>query len=169
MPLVASTGPVLVRCWQHRPSTGPVLAHNGMFMGSEYGVVTGYSNKDHPRDTQDTVYIMSVCVCVLLNKHLITCRSNISASWGLNDFKIWADLVRSVWLPHNEALMSIAFLDFLRVFVHGPTFWILYVWFDHFDLPFAFYVFNGLITLGRANCVATDSVASLLESGNSKL
>ena len=62
MPLVASTGPALVRCWQHRPSTGPVLAHNGMFMGSEYGVVTGYSNKDHPRDTQDTVYIMSVCV-----------------------------------------------------------------------------------------------------------
>ena len=33
MPLVASTGPVLVRCWQHRPSTGPVLAHSGMFMG----------------------------------------------------------------------------------------------------------------------------------------
>ena len=31
MPLVASTGPVLVRCCQHRPSTGPVLAHNGMF------------------------------------------------------------------------------------------------------------------------------------------
>jgi len=30
MPLVASTWPVLVRCWQHRPSTGPVLAHNGM-------------------------------------------------------------------------------------------------------------------------------------------
>ena len=34
MPLVASTGPVLVRCWQRRTSTGPVLAHNGMFMGS---------------------------------------------------------------------------------------------------------------------------------------
>ena len=33
MPLVASTGPVLVRCCQHRSSTGPVLAHNGMFMG----------------------------------------------------------------------------------------------------------------------------------------
>ena len=33
MPLVASTGSVLVRCWQHRPSTGPVLATNGMFMG----------------------------------------------------------------------------------------------------------------------------------------
>ena len=33
MTLVASTGPVLVRCWQDRPSTGPVLAHNGMFMG----------------------------------------------------------------------------------------------------------------------------------------
>jgi len=33
MPIVASTGPVLVRCWQHRPSIGPVLAHNGMFMG----------------------------------------------------------------------------------------------------------------------------------------
>jgi len=31
MPLVASTGPVLVRCCQHRPSTGPVLAHTGMF------------------------------------------------------------------------------------------------------------------------------------------
>ena len=33
MPLVASTGPLLVRCWQHRTSTGPVLATNGMFMG----------------------------------------------------------------------------------------------------------------------------------------
>ena len=33
MPLVASTGPVLGQCWQHRPSTLPVLAHNGMFMG----------------------------------------------------------------------------------------------------------------------------------------
>jgi len=29
MPLVVSTGPVLVQCWQHRPSTEPVLAHNG--------------------------------------------------------------------------------------------------------------------------------------------
>ena len=26
MPLCASTGPVLVRCWQHQTSTGPVLA-----------------------------------------------------------------------------------------------------------------------------------------------
>ena len=35
MPVGASTRPVLVRCWQHRPSTGPVLAHNGaMFMGN---------------------------------------------------------------------------------------------------------------------------------------
>ena len=33
MQLCASTGPVLVRCWQHRTSTSPVLAHNGMFMG----------------------------------------------------------------------------------------------------------------------------------------
>ena len=33
MPLVASTGPVPVIFWQHWPSTGPVLAHNGMFMG----------------------------------------------------------------------------------------------------------------------------------------
>ena len=32
MPLVSSIGPVLVRCWQHWPSTGPVLAYNGMFM-----------------------------------------------------------------------------------------------------------------------------------------
>ena len=32
MPLCASTGPVLVQCCQHRPSTGPVLAHNGVFM-----------------------------------------------------------------------------------------------------------------------------------------
>ena len=29
MPVWASTGPML----QHRPSTGPVLAHYGMFMG----------------------------------------------------------------------------------------------------------------------------------------
>jgi len=33
MPLRASTGPVLVRCCQHRPSTGPVPARNGMFTG----------------------------------------------------------------------------------------------------------------------------------------
>jgi len=32
MPLVASTGHVLARCWQHRTSTGPVLAHNGMLL-----------------------------------------------------------------------------------------------------------------------------------------
>ena len=32
MPLVASTGSVLDLCWQHRLSTGPVLAHTGMFM-----------------------------------------------------------------------------------------------------------------------------------------
>ena len=31
IPLVASTGPVLDRCWQHLASTGPVLAHHGMF------------------------------------------------------------------------------------------------------------------------------------------
>ena len=33
MPVQASIGPVLGRCYQHRPSTGPVLAHNGMCMG----------------------------------------------------------------------------------------------------------------------------------------
>jgi len=33
MPLCASTGPVLARCCQHRTSTGPVLATNGMFIG----------------------------------------------------------------------------------------------------------------------------------------
>ena len=33
MPVWPSTGPFLVRCWQHRPSTGPVLAHYGMCMG----------------------------------------------------------------------------------------------------------------------------------------
>jgi len=33
MLLVESTGTVLVRCCQHRPSTGPILALNGMFMG----------------------------------------------------------------------------------------------------------------------------------------
>ena len=30
MPVSASTGPVLVRCWQHWPSTGPVLADYGI-------------------------------------------------------------------------------------------------------------------------------------------
>ena len=34
MPLCASTGPVLGRCCQHRPSTGPVLATNGMYTGN---------------------------------------------------------------------------------------------------------------------------------------
>ena len=33
MPLCASTGPVLGRYCQHRTSTGPVLATNGMFTG----------------------------------------------------------------------------------------------------------------------------------------
>jgi len=31
MPIYASTMPVLGWCWQHRPSTGLVRAHNGMF------------------------------------------------------------------------------------------------------------------------------------------
>ena len=33
IPVCASTGPVLGRCCQHRTSTGPVLATNGMFTG----------------------------------------------------------------------------------------------------------------------------------------
>jgi len=33
MPSCASTGPVLGRCCQHRPSTCPILATNGMFIG----------------------------------------------------------------------------------------------------------------------------------------
>ena len=168
MSLVASTGSVLVRFWQHWTSKARYWHITACLWGVNMvwsrDIVTQIT-----REIPKKQYTSCLGVCVLLKQHLITYRSNISVLWGLNDFKIWADLVRSVWLPHNDALMSIAFLDFLRVFVHGPTFWILYVWFDHFDLPFAFYVFNGLITLGRANCVATDSVASLLESGNSKL
>ena len=40
-----STGPVLVRCWQHRASTGPVLAHNGMFMGIiQYSGINGHNS-----------------------------------------------------------------------------------------------------------------------------
>ena len=35
MSLCASTGPVLGRCCQHRNSTGPVLATNGMFTGKD--------------------------------------------------------------------------------------------------------------------------------------
>ena len=34
MPVLASTGPVLDRCCQHRTSTGPVLARTGMFTGN---------------------------------------------------------------------------------------------------------------------------------------
>ena len=33
MTVHGSTGPVLSRCYQHRLSTGPVLAPNGMFTG----------------------------------------------------------------------------------------------------------------------------------------
>ena len=33
MQVQASTGPVLGRCYQYRPITCPVLAHNGMCMG----------------------------------------------------------------------------------------------------------------------------------------
>ena len=44
MPLCASSGPVLVRCGQHRTSTGPALAPEGLFMGivsakSDYHVI----------------------------------------------------------------------------------------------------------------------------------
>ena len=42
IPLVASTGHVLVRCWQHRPSTRPVVAHNGMFMGKAFKMSSAY-------------------------------------------------------------------------------------------------------------------------------
>jgi len=33
MPLSASIGPVLGRCYQHRTSIRPVLAHTGIFTG----------------------------------------------------------------------------------------------------------------------------------------
>ena len=33
IPVGIGTGPVLVRCWQHRTSTSPVPARNGMFAG----------------------------------------------------------------------------------------------------------------------------------------
>ena len=36
MPLCASTGPVLGPCCQHRTSSGPVLATNGMFTGKPF-------------------------------------------------------------------------------------------------------------------------------------
>ena len=39
MPLCASTGPVLGRCCQHRTSTGPVLATNGMFTGKDISFI----------------------------------------------------------------------------------------------------------------------------------
>ena len=45
MPLCASTGPVLDRCIGYRTSTGPVLAHNGMFM--ECVELWGTYNKNH--------------------------------------------------------------------------------------------------------------------------
>ena len=50
MPLCASTGPVLVRCCRHRPSTGPVLATNGMFTGMHalcHGWVAGQHEQLH--------------------------------------------------------------------------------------------------------------------------
>ena len=42
MPAWTSTGPVLVRCWQHWPSTGPELAHYGMFRGTGITDCVGY-------------------------------------------------------------------------------------------------------------------------------
>ena len=47
MPVSASTGPVLVLCCQHRPSIGPVLAHNGMFMAKCPAIPTNQSNVEY--------------------------------------------------------------------------------------------------------------------------
>ena len=63
MLLVASTGPVLVRCWQHRPSTGPVLAHNGMFMGIFQNYVLLYLQA-----TDFLIFFFSLSICIFWNK-----------------------------------------------------------------------------------------------------
>ena len=72
MRLCASTGPVLWRCWQHRPSTGPVLAHNRMFMGTWSFQI--YDGSPDARDTSvvelhatfnadHTPSILQSCLC----------------------------------------------------------------------------------------------------------
>ena len=54
MPLVASTGPALVRCCQHRPSTCPAPTHNGMFRG---GVTQLYNQKHEHRQQISIKYV----------------------------------------------------------------------------------------------------------------
>jgi len=68
MLVCASTGPVLDRCFQHRPSIGPVLAHMGLFMAfhlrylhtdCQYIIVTTYHSLVYWR------YSIRVMWCVL--------------------------------------------------------------------------------------------------------
>ena len=56
MPLRAGTGPVLVRCCQHWPSTGPVLVHNGMFMGVPWVSTTVCTAKRLDCHNQKIIY-----------------------------------------------------------------------------------------------------------------
>ena len=65
MPLVASTGPVLVRLWQHRPGTGPVLAHNGMFMGLYFTKGLVLSRDDSLAEVHIVIILMSHFVALM--------------------------------------------------------------------------------------------------------
>ena len=51
MPVGAGTGPVLGRCWHHRPSAGPVPARNGMFTG-RFCQYTAINRTERCLDTQ---------------------------------------------------------------------------------------------------------------------
>ena len=60
MPLCASTGPALGRCWQHRTSTGPVLAHvYSMFTGTYENFPVLFSRCDAKRTSKDVLKIIS--------------------------------------------------------------------------------------------------------------
>ena len=78
MPVGASTGPLLGRCWQHRPTTGPVLAHTGMF--TAYGLIFQYSNpatEREPCHTRSNVYSVSHHLMAGICTYLICCNNNV--------------------------------------------------------------------------------------------
>ena len=85
MPLFPNIGPVLVRCCQHRTSTGPVLAHSGMFTGQ--------------------VYWSTVLICVFHDK-----TAWVSCYWTICMFNVYVFLFQiffSFYVSVSNALICI--------------------------------------------------------------
>ena len=115
MPVGARTGPVLVQCWQHRPSTGPVQARNSMF--------TGFSHSLYCTCCVPLYYISTLVVYVPGFEYGYLIRILTYVTFTLNAFEVDLQII------HIEAtsIMSDCLWRFDTTDKHFPSGVMIYV------------------------------------------